>query len=87
MSSYLVTVVLEEDEMEDGSKAFSVSCPELPAVTTFGFTPEEAINNAKEAVHLYFEYLHDNGDAFPLMPMEPLQPAHVVQSPAILITA
>jgi predicted RNase H-like HicB family nuclease len=60
--NYVVSLQLEEDEMEDGRRAFSVTCPQFPAVCTYGLTREEALTNGREAVEAYLGYLHDKGE-------------------------
>jgi antitoxin HicB len=43
-------VVLEMDETENGECCFLVTAPQLPEVTTFGETQEEAVRNGLDAI-------------------------------------
>lgn len=56
MADLRYAVILEPD---DG--AFSVIVPALPEVHTFGKTPEEALQMAREAIELTLEYRRDKG--------------------------
>ena len=44
---------------------FTVTCPELPGLTTEGDTFEEARKMAEEAVHLYLNCMKEQGESFP----------------------
>ena len=61
----ILTVIIEADEMEDGRPAFSVQCPELPAVSSWGFTQQEAFANAREALEAYLSSLAERGKKLP----------------------
>jgi len=47
-----IRVIIEYDEEV---KSYSAVCPELPGCTSCGDTEEEAIENIKEAILLYFK--------------------------------
>ena len=47
-----IRVVIEYDEH---TKSFAAYCPELPGCTSCGDTEQEALNNMKEAIKLFFE--------------------------------
>jgi predicted RNase H-like HicB family nuclease len=47
-----IRVVVEYDSEIN---SYAVYCPELPGCASQGETQEAAINNIKEAIHLYFE--------------------------------
>jgi antitoxin HicB len=49
-------------EPEDG---FTVTCPKLPPVVTYGETLEEAQANAREAIELYLEVMREDGQPIP----------------------
>jgi predicted RNase H-like HicB family nuclease len=51
-----------EPEPEGG---FTVTCPKLPAVVTYGETLEEAQANAREAIELCLEVMLEDGEAIP----------------------
>jgi predicted RNase H-like HicB family nuclease len=42
---------------------FTVTCPKLPPVVTFGETLEEAQANAREAIELCLEVMREDGQA------------------------
>jgi predicted RNase H-like HicB family nuclease len=65
VKSYIFNVIIEEDEFEDGQKAFHASCPALKGCHTWGHTYEEALANIREAVELYVEDLIDAGEQLP----------------------
>ena len=44
---------------------YTVSVPALPRCVTFGETPEQAIEMAKEAIGLYIEELKERGEEIP----------------------
>ena len=68
MNSYIFSVVVEEDNFEDGTKAYHAHCPALQGCHTWGHTPEEALMNIQEAVELYVEDLIEGADGIPVDP-------------------
>jgi len=44
---------------------FTVTCPKLPAVVTYGETLEEAQANAREAIELCLEVMREDGRRIP----------------------
>ena len=44
---------------------FTVTCPKLPPVVTYGETLEEAQANAREAIELCLEVMREDGRAIP----------------------
>jgi predicted RNase H-like HicB family nuclease len=44
---------------------FTVTCPKLPPVVTYGETPEEAQANAREAIELCLEVMREDGQPIP----------------------
>ena len=44
---------------------FTVTCPKLPPVVTYGETLEEAQANAREAIELCLEVMRENGQPIP----------------------
>jgi len=66
MKSYVFRVVLEEDEQEDGSRAYHGYCPALPGCHTWGHTQDEALARIQEAVSLYVEDLIESGKSVPV---------------------
>ena len=47
--------------------AYSVLVPALPGCVTFGRSPAEAADMAREAIELWFEHLKDRGERCPKM--------------------
>lgn len=68
MKSYVFKVVVEEDQFEDGRKAYHAYCPILKGCHTWGHTYQEALANIKEAVELYVEDLRAAGEPIPVDP-------------------
>ena len=46
-------------------EGFTVTCPKLPPVVTYGETLEEAQANAREAIELCLEVMRENGQPIP----------------------
>jgi predicted RNase H-like HicB family nuclease len=44
---------------------FTVTCPKLPAVVSYGATLEEAQANAREAIELCLEVMVEDGESIP----------------------
>ena len=44
---------------------FTVTCPKLPPVVSFGETLEEAQANAREAIELCLEVMREDGEPIP----------------------
>jgi predicted RNase H-like HicB family nuclease len=71
MKSYAFKVLIQEDEFEDGKKAFSASCPALRGCLSWGHTYEEALSNIQEAIETYVEDLTESGEPIPIDPVSP----------------
>lgn len=82
MKSYIFTVTIEEDAMEDGQKAFHASCPALKGCHSWGHTYTEALANIREAVELYVQDLRDAGDP---IPVDPAHGALEMPQPAVAV--
>jgi predicted RNase H-like HicB family nuclease len=54
---------------------FTVTCPKLPAIITYGATVEEARANAREAIELCLEVMRSDGEKIPPSDREPTSPA------------
>jgi predicted RNase H-like HicB family nuclease len=50
LKSYVFEVVVEPDEMEDGTPAFSAHCPAVESAVTWGRTREEAIERIHDVL-------------------------------------
>ena len=56
------SILLTEDAEEGG---YTVAVPLLPGCVTEGDTLDEAIDNAKDAIHVYLDYLQGKGYPLP----------------------
>ena len=65
MKSYVFQVVVEDDALETGGKAYHAYCPALKGCHTWGRTYDEALANVREAVELYVEDLRESGSRIP----------------------
>jgi predicted RNase H-like HicB family nuclease len=65
VKSYIFRVVVAEDAMPDGTRAFHAYCPALKGCHTWGHTEEEALANIREAIELYVEDLREAGEPIP----------------------
>jgi predicted RNase H-like HicB family nuclease len=63
--TYIFDVTIEEDEFEDGRRAYHAACPALKGCHSWGHTYEEALANVREAVELYVEDLIEAGERIP----------------------
>ena len=61
MQSHVLRVIIEEDCFENGFPAYHAFCPVLKGCHTWGYSPEEALTNIREAVVLYLDDLNDAG--------------------------
>ena len=68
MKSYVFQVIIEDDAMENGDRAFHAYCPALKGCHTWGRTYDEALANVREAVELYVEDLRESGSQILLDP-------------------
>jgi predicted RNase H-like HicB family nuclease len=66
VKSYVFRVVIEDDAMETGEKAYHAYCPALKGCHTWGRTYDEALANVREAVELYVEDLRESGSRIPV---------------------
>ena len=73
MKSYVFKVVVEDDEFEDGRKAFHAYCPALESLgaATWGYTKEEALKNIREVVQMVIDELVQEGKEIPRTPSLP----------------
>jgi antitoxin HicB len=54
---------------------YTVTCPALPSVVSFGESLEEARTNAREAIELCLEVFHEQGQPIPPSDTAPPSPA------------
>ena len=64
--TYIFDVTIEQDEFEDGQRAYHASCPALRGCHSWGHTYEEALANVREAVELYVEDMIESGEPIPV---------------------
>ncbi len=83
MKSYVFKVVIEDDEFEDGRKAFHAYCPALEGLgaATWGYTKEEALKNIREVVQMVVDELVEEGKEIPREAI-----AAELESPAVVAT-
>jgi len=62
MRTFTFPILIEEDG--DG---FYVECPALEGCATCGDTLEEAVNNIKEIIKLYLEWLEERHEEIPIL--------------------
>ena len=65
MKSYVFKVVVEEDQPEDGRKAFQAHCPEIEEAVTWGDTKEEAMQRINELLQALVQMRIEKGQPFP----------------------
>jgi predicted RNase H-like HicB family nuclease len=88
VKSYTFKVVLEKDKWPDEPDAQAVWRAYIPALEhrgahAWGDTPQEALENLKNAVELLIEYMEAQGE---LIPKEPRSQVKVSQEPLITVT-
>lgn len=62
MKSYVFRIIVEPDQMPDGTPAFHAFAPALKGCDTWGHDRAEALANAREAAELYVADLIDAGE-------------------------
>ena len=86
MKTYNFRVVIEPDEDFDGNPSgFHAFCPilETQGASTWGATPEEALKNISEVVHMVVESMHEHGEP---IPDEPRNEVEVTVEPRVAVT-
>ena len=68
MKSYILSVVIEEDAFEDGTRAYHAHCPGLKGCHSWGHTVPEALTNIQDAAELYIDDLLESGEPIPIDP-------------------
>jgi predicted RNase H-like HicB family nuclease len=82
LKSYIFKVVVEDDEHEDGRKAFRAYCPALESAgaASWGTTREEALKNIGDVLQMVVEELIGEGKEIP-----PDALIASVESPAVVV--
>lgn len=78
MKSYVFKVVVEPDELEDGTPSFHAYCPTLRGARTQGKTQEEALQNIHDVVKMIVDQLIEEG--------KPVPPDIEIESLAVVVT-
>lgn len=78
MKSYVFKVVVEPDELADGTLSFHAFCPILRGARTQGRTQEEALRNIQDVVKMIVDQLIEEG--------QPVPPDIEIESPAVVVT-
>jgi predicted RNase H-like HicB family nuclease len=65
LKSYLFKVVIEEDQHEDGRRAYQAYCPEIEEAVTWGDTPEEALQRINELLQALVQMRIEEGRKIP----------------------
>ena len=79
MKSYVFKVLVEDDEHEDGRKAYQAYCPDIEEAVTWGDTKEEALQRIHELLQALVEMRIEKGQKVPAAAME-------LESPAVVVT-
>ena len=89
MKTYSFKVVVEPDEDAEGNPAWHAYCPTLESIgaTVSGRTPEEALRNINEVVHMIVQEFVEEGKPLPEGPTESVHVAEISQKePRIAVT-
>ena len=78
MKSYVFKVVVEPDELEDGTLSYHAYCPNLRGARTQGKTEKEALQNIHDVVKMIVDQLIEEG--------KPVPPDIEIESPAVVVT-
>ena len=78
MKTLVLKVALKEEE--DGR--WSASIPALPGCASWGYSPQEALENAKDATEIYIEDMLDAGEDLP----GPSDKIELIEEPAIAVS-
>jgi predicted RNase H-like HicB family nuclease len=78
---FWVRIVVETD-----SNGFYSYTPSLKGIHMGGDTPEEALENAKEAAQLYLKSMLKHGDPIPIDILEPTTDQKVSKSKEVLVS-
>lgn len=78
MKTFILKVTLNKEE--DGR--WSASIPVLPGCSSWGYSPQEALDNIKDAAEIYLEDMKDAGEALPTHSDE----VDLIEAPAIAVS-
>ncbi len=78
MKTFILKVALNKES--DGR--WSVSIPALPGCASWGSSPQEALDNIKDAAEIYIEDMKDAGEVLPTQSDE----VELIEAPAIAVS-
>jgi predicted RNase H-like HicB family nuclease len=78
MKTFILKVALNKEA--DGR--WSASIPALPGCSSWGFSPQEALDNIKDAAEIYIEDMKDAGEVLPTQSDE----VELIDAPAIAVS-
>ncbi len=78
MKTFILKVTLNKEE--DGR--WSALIPALLGCSSWGYSPQEALDNIKDAAEIYIEDMKDAGKALP----SPSDELELIESPAIAVS-
>ena len=78
MKTLVLRVTLREEE--DGRWSASISS--LPGCSSWGYSPQEALANIKDAAEIYIEDMIDAGEGLP----QPSHQVELIEEPAITVS-
>jgi antitoxin HicB len=78
MKTFILKVNLNEEE--DGRWSASISS--LPGCSSWGYSPQEALDNIKDAAEIYIEDMKDAGEVLP----SPSDEIELIEAPAIAVS-
>ncbi len=77
MKTFVLKVTLKE---EDGR--WSAAIPALPGCSSWGYSPQEALDNIKDAAEIYIEDMIEAGEDLPA----PSDDVELIDAPAIAVS-
>jgi predicted RNase H-like HicB family nuclease len=76
------TLVLKVSLKEEEDGRWSASIPALPGCSSWGYSPQEALENIKDAAEIYIEDMIDAGDGLP----QPSNEVEYMEEPAVAVS-
>jgi predicted RNase H-like HicB family nuclease len=78
MKTFILKVTLNKEE--DGR--WSASIPALPGCSSWGYSPQESLDNIKDAAEIYIEDMKDAGEVLPA----PSDEIELIEAPAVAVS-
>jgi antitoxin HicB len=76
------TLVLRVTLREEDDGRWSASIPSLPGCSSWGYSPQEALANIKDAAEVYVDDMIDAGERLP----QPSDGIELIEEPAITVS-